>query len=241
MLPLKHQNNLRERYRKIRPDWRSSGEIFEQTVYNYLGNHNRILDIGCGRGGLSEKLVYQGNQVYGFDIDWHSMMSHRDSLIQLCAGHSDFLPIKSFSHQIIIASWLLEHLSDPLTSFREIRRVLAPGGHFIFLTPNKNNPIVMSNISSKLVPRLQSILVERLYERERTDTFPVFYLANTYKTLQILAKQSGLQLIDLAIIKDPTYTAFNEVLFKTSILLDKLMPKMWGIHLVGVLKRPYHA
>ena len=240
MLPLRHQNKLRERYRQIRPDWRPSGEVFERTVYNYAEDYNRILDIGCGRGGLSEKLVYQSKQVYGLDIDWHSMISHRDNLIRLCAGHSDFLPIKSCTHQIIISSWLLEHLSDPLTSFREIRRVLAPGGHFIFLTPNKNHPIVMINILSRLVPRLQSILVERFYERRRADTFPVFYLANTHKTLRMLAQKSGLQLIDLKTIKDPTYVAFNEILFKTSILLDKLMPKMWGIHLVGVLKRPGH-
>ncbi len=240
MLPLRHQNKLRERYRQIRPDWRPSGEVFERTVYNYAEDYNRILDIGCGRGGLSEKLAHQSKQVYGLDIDWHSMISHRDNLIRLCAGHSDFLPIKSRAHQIIISSWLLEHLSDPLTSFREIRRVLAPGGHFIFLTPNKNHPIVMINILSRLVPRLQSILVERFYERRRADTFPVFYLANTHKTLRILAQQSGLQLIDLKTIKDPTYVAFNKILFKTSILLDKLMPKMWGIHLVGVLKRPGH-
>ena len=240
MLPLRHQNKLRERYRQIRPDWRPSGEVFERTVYSYAEDYNRILDIGCGRGGLSEKLVHQSKQVYGLDIDWHSMISHRDNLIRLCAGHSDFLPIKSCTHQIIISSWLLEHLSDPLTSFREIRRVLAPGGHFIFLTPNKNHPIVMINILSRLVPRLQSILVERFYDRRLADTFPVFYLANTHKTLRMLAQKSGLQLIDLKTIKDPTYVAFNEILFKTSILLDKLMPKMWGIHLVGVLKRPGH-
>ncbi|MEE3254699.1 MAG: class I SAM-dependent methyltransferase, partial [Chloroflexota bacterium] len=78
----------------MHPDWSPSGEVFEQTVNNYVGNNNHILDIGCGRGGLSEKLVYQSKHVHGLDIDWDSMISHRDSLIQLCAGHCNFLPIK---------------------------------------------------------------------------------------------------------------------------------------------------
>ena len=238
MLPLKYQNKLRERYRKINPNWYPSGEVFEQTVNNYIENANPILDIGCGRGGLSEKLGQQGKQVHGLDIDWDSMLSHRDSLIRLCAGHCNFLPIKSSAYQVIISSWLLEHLSDPLTCFQEIKRVLKPGGHFIFLTPNKNHPIVMANILNRLIPRLQSILVERLYHRISADTFPAYYLANTYRTLLILAQKSGLQLIDLKTINDPTYTAFNEILFRTSIAVDDLMPKMWGIHLVGVIKKP---
>ncbi|HJO91259.1 MAG TPA: methyltransferase domain-containing protein, partial [Anaerolineales bacterium] len=168
------------------------------------------------------------------------MISHRDRLIQLCAGHCNFLPIKSSTYQIVISSWLLEHLPDPLTCFREVKRVLEPGGHFIFLTPNKSHPIVMANTLSRLIPRLQSILVERLYQRMGADTFPAYYLANTQTTLRTLAEQSGLQLIDIRAINDPTYTAFNEILFKTSITLDKFIPNMWGIHLVGVIKRPYH-
>ena len=96
----------------------------------------------------------------------------------------------------------------------------------------------MANTLSRLIPKLQSILVERLYQRMSADTFPAYYLANTQSTLRTLAQRSGLQLVDLSAINDPTYTAFTEVLFKTSIALDKLIPKMWGIHLIGVIKRP---
>ena len=98
----------------------------------------------------------------------------------------------------------------------------------------------MANTLSRLIPKLQSILVERLYQRMGADTFPAYYLANTQSTLRTLVQQSGLQLIDIRTINDPTYTAFNETLFKTSIILDKLIPKMWGIHLVGVIKSPDH-
>ena len=82
MLPLNYQNKLRERYRQMNPDWSPSGEVFEQTVNNYMDNNNQILDIGCGRGGLSEKLVCQGKQVHGLDIDWESIISHRYSIFK---------------------------------------------------------------------------------------------------------------------------------------------------------------
>jgi ubiquinone/menaquinone biosynthesis C-methylase UbiE len=37
---------------------------------------------------------------------------------------------------------VLEHLESPHTVLKEIARVLAPGGKFVFLTPHLGNPWV---------------------------------------------------------------------------------------------------
>ena len=55
MLPLDRQNQLRERYRKVRRDWKTSGEVYEAAVRGHLHVDMRVLDLGCGRGGLPEK------------------------------------------------------------------------------------------------------------------------------------------------------------------------------------------
>ena len=93
---------------------------------------------------------------------------------------------------------------------------------------------------SKIMPTLQNNLVKILYDRDDTDTFPVYYLANTEKSINQLTKKTGLRSAQIQIIKDPTYLAFNQTMFELSVLLEKIMPKNWGIHLIGTIQKPNH-
>src|SRR5260370_38857830 len=54
LLPLSVQNAYRERYRAIRPGWRSSGDQLEAIVRRHLKPSSHVLDLGCGRGGVGE-------------------------------------------------------------------------------------------------------------------------------------------------------------------------------------------
>jgi len=87
------------------------------------------------------------------------------------------------------------------------------------------------------LPRLQRRLVPRLYGRVEADTFPVQYRANTAGTIRTLAQRSGLSVADLRVVPDPTYLAFNGFLFRASVMSEGLMPRGWGVHLLGDLTR----
>ena len=108
---------------------------------------------------------------------------------------------------------------------------LRVGGAFIFLTPNLHSPVTQMN---RLLKPLQSVLVPRLYGRAEADTFPVVYRANTVRRLQTLAAAGSMTLEACRIIADPSYLAFNEVLFSASVMLTRLLPVDAGVHLVGV-------
>src|SRR2546427_8764468 len=54
LLPLAVQNAFRERYRAIRPGWRSSGDQLETIVRSHVTGSSSVLDLGCGRGGVVE-------------------------------------------------------------------------------------------------------------------------------------------------------------------------------------------
>src|SRR5260370_41428611 len=58
-LPLDVQNSYRERYRAMRPGWRTSNEQLEAMVRSYLAPGATVLDLGCGRGGVVE-LFWRG-------------------------------------------------------------------------------------------------------------------------------------------------------------------------------------
>src|SRR5260370_34960767 len=51
LLPLSVQNAYRERYRAIRPGWRTSGDQLEAIVPPHLKPPSHVLAPGCGRGG----------------------------------------------------------------------------------------------------------------------------------------------------------------------------------------------
>src|SRR6266566_4166221 len=65
-------------------------------------------------------------------------------------------------------SRVLDHVKQPLQVLREVARVLRPGGHFVFLTPNLRNPLVLMNRIGKAIPLLQTQLVSRFYGRRES-------------------------------------------------------------------------
>jgi hypothetical protein len=93
------------------------------------------------------------------------------------------------------------------------------------------------NRLGKALPRLQRRLVPRLYGREEADTFPVQYRANTERAIREQAIASGLQVAELRVVPDPTYLALNSFMFRASVLSERLLPKGWGVHLLGDLVR----
>jgi hypothetical protein len=99
----------------------------------------------------------------------------------------------------------------------------------IFITPNSTSLVVLMN---RLLRHWQQTLVPRLYGRAEADTFPVRYRANTPAQIRSLAAQHGLDCLALHQIEDPSYLAFNPMLFRVSIALARVTPP---VHLVGVL------
>jgi SAM-dependent methyltransferase len=236
LLPLERQNAYRERYRAIRPGWRSSGEQLEALVRTYLSPASHVLDLGCGRGGVVELFWRDVRLAAGLDPDVPSLAEHRAPGMPVIRGRGENLPFAAASFDLIVCLWVLEHLDQPGVVFQEVRRVLRPGGHFVFLTPNLRNPLLLMNRLAKALPHLQRRIVPRLYGRHEVDTFPVRYRANTAAAIRELAALSGLEVISLEAVADPTYLALNPLLFRASVLTERLLPASRGVHLLGDLR-----
>jgi SAM-dependent methyltransferase len=237
LLPLSAQNAYRDRYRAMRPAWTAGGDQLEAIVRAVVAPSSRVLDLGYGRGGLVELLWREVRLAAGVDPDLASLREHRTHGMPVVQALGDRLPFAADSFDVVVSIWVLEHLADPMQTFIEVRRVLAPGGHFVFLTPNLRNPVMLANRIGKALPGLQRRLVPRVYGREEADTFPVRYRANTVQAIRAHARGAGLQVRELRVVPDPTYLALNRVLFEASVISERLMPKGWGVHLVGDLVR----
>jgi SAM-dependent methyltransferase len=237
LLPLTLQNTYRARYSAMRPGWRSSGDQLEALVRGYVTPETSVLDLGCGRGGVVELFWRDVKLAAGIDPDSPSLTGHRAAGMPILRAVGERLPFAGESFDLVVCVWVLEHLSEPLKVFSEVRRVLRPGGHFVFLTPNLRNPLLVLNRVGKALPLVQARLVSRFYGRREADTFPVQYRANTVGALRALAAAGGLEVTELRVVPDPTYLAVNGFMFTTSVLAEKLMPKGWGVHLLGDLTK----
>jgi SAM-dependent methyltransferase len=232
MLPLDKQNAYRDRYKKLRPGWQTSGDEFEALTRRYITPTARVLDIGCGRGGVMELFWREARLTVGLDPEWASLHERRAPFPATC-GRGEALPLASETFELVIALWVLEHLPDPGRVFAEAHRVLVPGGHFIFLTPNARHPLIWANRFSQAIPALQRLLIPKLYGRAEADTFRVRYRANTDAELHALAQQGPFQVGALRAISDPSYLAFTDGLFYWSVQLETRLPAGWGVHWLG--------
>lgn len=105
----------------------------------------RLLDIGCGGGFLTEGLVKRRAQTsaVGLDLSHAAITAARAHAtatrlpIDYLAGDGSEVPFPGDSFDVVVCSEVLEHVDDPAAVVRDVGRVLAPGGLFLFSSPNR--------------------------------------------------------------------------------------------------------
>jgi SAM-dependent methyltransferase len=230
MLSNDRQEWYRQRYGQMRPGWRPSSHVYQDLVARRLTPETRVLDLGCGRGGVMERLHSRVALVVGLDRDWQSLLEYRAPAVALSHGVAERLPYADGTFNLVCCSWVLEHLRSPGSVFAEVARVLRVGGRFVFLTPNARHPLLMLNRALRWT---RGRLVDRFYDRGEPDIFPALYRANTAMQVERLARRTGMERASLRFIGDPTYLAFSEPLFRLACLLERVTPRRTRVHLVG--------
>lgn len=151
----------------------------------------RWLDVGAGaslHGGWigikAEDLVGRAALLVGCDMVETHLLQNR-LLGSAAVADAMHLPFGDDSFDLVTANMVLEHLEKPEMVFAEIARVLSPGGHFVFVTPNVHNPVVWtaSLVMSRAVRKRVAHLIEG---REGEHIFHTFYRANSRPAIQKL-------------------------------------------------------
>ena len=95
-----------------------------------------ILDFGCGGGGLATEMRALGFDAHGCDVGrfWDEDPKERLSIIEKDPYR---LPYSNAAFDAVISTSVLEHAQNKVELFREIHRVLRPGGLMLHLYPGK--------------------------------------------------------------------------------------------------------
>jgi ubiquinone/menaquinone biosynthesis C-methylase UbiE len=139
-----------------------------------ITSEDRVLDFGCGIGNiliaLAERMPFT-QPLVGTDIAPALIAIGRrriaraglDRRIELLVAPATRLPFDDGRFDVVLTSHVIKHLDDAalVTAFREVARVLAPGGRFLlweFRKSARSAPLFWSAAVSGLPPpfRLRS-------------------------------------------------------------------------------------
>ncbi len=129
---------LRERVRRLR-----AGEGFREILVQRaaIAPGQRVLDLGCGRGALAfaVKWAHPEAKVTGIDVDAPDVERARElarrwgTEVTFDLYDGGALPYPDGSFERVLSSLVVHHLEDKVATFKEVRRVLAPGGRLLLV------------------------------------------------------------------------------------------------------------
>jgi ubiquinone/menaquinone biosynthesis C-methylase UbiE len=119
----------------------SHGQFFTK----YLHKGHNVLDCGCGPGTITldiATVIHPGN-VTGVDFSGSQIERAKSNAAERRVENVTFqiascysLPFADSSFDCIFCHALMEHLSEPVKSLRELFRVLEPGGYIGVCSPD---------------------------------------------------------------------------------------------------------
>jgi SAM-dependent methyltransferase len=96
--------------------------------------HRRVLDIGCGTGGVLAHLGEFG-KAYGIDPSPEASRYCHERGLPIALGSGMDLPYRDQTFEAVLALDVIEHVDDDVRLLREARRVLRPGGVAVLTVP----------------------------------------------------------------------------------------------------------
>lgn len=120
------------------PSFKSWIDGARSFAFRWVPSNVRVLDIGCGFGETLGYHKARGCDVYGVEADENIRRVAEKFGFKVDIGLFDPARYESGFFDFVTMDQVIEHVTDPLQTLRDIATVLKPGGYAIFGTPNAN-------------------------------------------------------------------------------------------------------
>jgi 2-polyprenyl-3-methyl-5-hydroxy-6-metoxy-1,4-benzoquinol methylase len=138
-----------ERGKEQRGNLQTNLDFLRQT--GLLKPGDKVLEIGCGIGTVVSELTGQGYDVTGTDISQvaieYGLVKYDHVRLEVQAAEK--LTFVEETFDVVLSFDLFEHIARIDRHVGEVRRVLKPGGYYLFQTPNKYSNAVFETLAHK--------------------------------------------------------------------------------------------
>jgi ubiquinone/menaquinone biosynthesis C-methylase UbiE len=182
-----------------------------------------VLEIGGGQVQMTTRnLRERSHEIVGIDVD--NLIKANRLLDKAVVYDGGKFPLPDGTFDVAVSRWVNEHLTDPETHFREVSRVLKPGGVYVFRTVNLYS---YKALAALITPHsIQVPLVNWLAHRssEDHDPYVTYYRANTRRRIKALCRTAGLVSVTLRITESyPAYGMSSKMLFRIMMGYERIV------------------
>lgn len=212
-------------------------------IFNFIkGRPEKVIDLGCGTGVMMECLSNISSNVIGIDNSLLALSyaKNRINIKKLIGCDSRNIPIKDNIFDLVIASDLLEHITDDEAVLSEANRVLKKDGRLIVTVPAFD---FLWSVHDETAHHLRRYNIDLLKEKVRKArfkiekisytnifAFPAAFLFRSLRKLMPFYKSKNNDFF----YTSPFLNAFFIACYKLEAALLKRLDFPFGISILGV-------
>ena len=154
------------------------------------------------------------------------------------------MPFADQSFDACSSNYVLEHVENPVEHFKEVARVLRPGGVYCFRTPNLFHYVSMG---ACLMPHSMHLLLAnrlRALDPDAHDPYPTWFRSNTPGKLRKLCRAAELEPPSISMIEpEPSYGRAHALLFYPMMVYERTVNlsnvlSMFRITMLATVRKP---
>jgi SAM-dependent methyltransferase len=197
-------------------------EEFHRLCSASIAPRAEILEIGAGPSNPTSRHLATLGVLCGLDPD--PGVATNDALGRAVTLTGDRFPLGDASFDACVSNYVLEHVPHPAAHLEEVRRVLKPGGAYVFRTPNRFH---YTALAASLTPQwFHQLIAHRLRNlpADAHSPYPTYYAMNSRTAVRRQASLAGFEVEVLRMVeKEPSYGMSSRLLFLTFAAYERLV------------------
>ena len=194
--------------------------LFDCYALPLLCPDSQVLDVGAGRAptfppGSRPRCTYVGLDVTAAELEAAPPGSYDEILV---SDVTTRVPALAGRFDLVVSWQVLEHVKSLPSAIENLRTYLRPGGR---LVTQFSGTFGLFSLLSRLVPaRVTPLLLERMFDRPRSTTFPAYYdkcwavelakIGRTWSEFEIIPRHEGAAYFAFSRHVQAAYLAYEE-------------------------------